>query len=1060
MRNFTLTAAFAWLALTLCGQALPDLKYFEALAPRNIGPAGMSGRVTSIDVDLSDPDIIYVGTASGGAWKSVNGGINWTPIFDDQPVASVGAVAVCQQNPSIIWIGTGEGNPRNSANSGAGIFRSLDGGDTWQRMGLEDTKAIHRIIIHRDDPNTVYAGVMGSHWGPNEDRGVYRTTDGGKTWEKILYVNDSVGVADLVVDPGNPDKLIAAMWEFGRQPWTFNSGGPGSGIYISYDGGDNWEQCTSDDGLPEGDLGRVGLAFAPSKPNIVYALVEAKENGLYKSTDGGKKWSKIASKNIGNRPFYYADIFVDPKNENRIYNLFSLVTRSEDGGKTFSTLLPYSGVHPDHHAFWVHPDDPNYLIEGNDGGLNISRDGGTSWRFAPNLPLAQFYHINYDMDIPYNVGGGMQDNGSWVGPSQAWKAGGITNHDWQEVFFGDGFDVVFHPGDNRYLYAMSQGGNVGKVDRETGAVTFIKPVHPDGIELRFNWNAAIAQSPHDDCTIYYGSQFVHKSTDCGMSWEIISPDLTTNDSTKQLQHESGGLTIDDTQAENHTTILAIAVDPDDEQTLWVGTDDGHLQLTRNGGQSWTPLHNRLPGMPAGSWIPYIELSQINDGEAFVIVNDYRRNNWAPMAYHTSDYGQTWKRIVDDSQVEGHALSIVQDPKAANHLWLGTDYGLYFSLDGGNKWIKYDHDFPSVSTTDLKIHPREEDLIIGTFGRAAWILDDLRPFREMAQTNGSVLEEDFVLFDAPDAYLHEWKSFQGIRFAADGEFQGENRMQGAMMTAWVKPEAEDKAAVETEDEAEEEAQPTKKGAPEKVKLIVMDAQGDTIRHFSRKVEPGFNRFSWNMNRNGPRFPSRREPKKDDDPPSGTEVLPGTYKVVASYGDHSDSTMVTVHGDPRLPEDPNRYTARERMIEEFTTVVEAATAGFDRLQDARKSIARVEKAMENLPDSTLTQLKKSGKELKKTIAELEERYMEAEDIKGIQRNPDDLQSMLFTASRYVQDVEGQPSQMAQLTLAQAKTRTQEVLAAINDFMANAFAEYQTRVEETQFSLFPSMEPLSME
>ncbi|MBV6652228.1 MAG: hypothetical protein KI786_00640, partial [Mameliella sp.] len=666
-------------ALPMQGQEI-DLDHFEALAPRNIGPAGMSGRVTSIDVVNAQPNRIYVGTASGGVWYSGSGGINWEPVFDDGPIQSIGALTINQQNPDEIWVGTGEGNPRNSHNSGGGIFKSIDGGKNWKCMGLENTKTIHRIIIHQDNPDVVYAATLGSAWGPNPERGVFRTTDGGDNWEKVLFVNDSTGCADLVVDPTNPNKLVAAMWEFGRKPWFFNSGGEGSGMYISFDGGDSWEERTDEDGLPKGNLGRMGLAIAPSKPNIIYALVEAKKDGFYKSTDGGFEWELVSTKNIGNRPFYYADIFVDPKNENRIFNLWSYMSKSEDGGKTFE----YFGrsTHPDHHSFWVHPENPNYMIEGNDGGLNISHDGGATWRFVQTLPLAQFYHISYDMDIPYNIAGGMQDNGSWVGPSAVWEYGGIQNTDWQEVYFGDGFDVVFRPDNNRYVYAMSQGGNVSYIDRETGKSRFVKPVHPEGEELRFNWNAAIAQDPYNDCGVYFGSQYVHKSMDCGLTWKIISPDLTTNDSTKQRQFESGGLTIDDTRAENFTNIIAIAPSPVEESVIWVGTDDGHLQLTQDGGKSWTELSERLEGARPGSWIPFIEVSEDKAGEAFVIVNDYRRNDWRPMAYHTNDFGETFTRIVNEDQVEGHALSIVQDPEVKNLLWLGTDYGLYFSIDYG------------------------------------------------------------------------------------------------------------------------------------------------------------------------------------------------------------------------------------------------------------------------------------------------------------------------------------------------------------------------------------------
>ena len=1060
-----------------------DTKQLKGLKIRNIGPAGMSGRVTAIDVDLSNTDIIYAGTASGGVWKSENGGIKWEPIFDDAATQSVGAIAINQKNSDEIWVGTGEGNPRNSQNSGAGIYKSIDRGKNWMLMGLEKTKTIHRIIIHRDNPNIVYVGAQGSAWGSNPERGIYQSTDGGKTWKKILYINEDVGCADLVVDPSNPNKLMAAMWEYRRQPWTFNSGGPGSGIYVSYDGGENWKKRTHKEGLPKGDLGRIGLAIAPSNPDIVYALVEAKKNGLYKSTDGGLKWSLVSDKNIGNRPFYYHDIFVDPQNENRIYNLYSLVDVSEDGGKTFKTLLPFSRVHPDHHAFWVHPNDPTYLIEGNDGGLNISRDKGKTWRFIDNLPLAQFYHINHDMDIPYNVMGGMQDNGSWFGPSQVWKSGGIRNYDWQEVFFGDGFDVVPHPENNRYLYAMSQGGNVGYVDRTTGYVKFIKPVHPEGISLRFHWNAGIAQNPFHTCGVYFGSQFLHKSIDCGDSWEIISPDLTTNDTTKQKQAITGGLTIDNTQAENHTTILAIAPSSLDENVIWVGTDDGNLQLTRDGGKNWTNLSSRLSGVKAGSWIPYIELSQKNVGEAFVVVNDYRRNDWRPMVYHTKDFGASFRRMVNENQVNGHALSIVQDPIEPNLLWLGTDFGLYFSIDSGNNWNKWMNGFPSVSVRDLKIHPRENDLIVGTFGRAAWILDDIRPFREIAQTSAKVLEQAFMVFDAPDAYLANYRSVDGVRFMGDGSFSGTNRRYGAMLTLWVKPPTKNESkepkattqkpkkkkkkkgtAKENKADQPKEADKIKKDSKgkdiKKVKVHVLDSKNDTIRTFSNPIDTGMNRIYWRLGKDGVRFPSRRKIKPDTNIPRGGLVSPSTYKLIFTYGKHKDSTTVSVHDDPRLETTDAQRQAKQTARLDFEKIVEKAKAGFDQLQTARKTIKLVNEALVNAPDSTKKQMIELGKALQDSIAQLELIYMNPPNTKGIQRDPNQLNSILFTTSRYIRSLQGSPNQMVQLMLQQSRTKTQSTLDKINTFMQEDFANYQQKVEAIQYSLFKKFEEIKLE
>lgn len=1062
----TLFLASALLA-TLFAQKV-DVKKLEGLQIRNIGPAGMSGRVTAVDVDLSNPDIIYIGTASGGVWKSTGGGIDWTPIFDDQPMQSIGALAVNQKNPSEIWVGAGEGNPRNSQNSGEGIYRSLDGGHTWTCMGLKETKTIHRIIIHRDNPKIIYAGAQGSAWGPNEERGIYRTTDGGKNWEKILYINDETGCADLVTDPSNPDKLIAAMWEYGRKPWFFNSGGKGSGLYVSLDGGDTWEERTSKDGLPEGILGRIGLAIAPSKPQIVYAMVEAKENALYKSTDGGKEWVKMAVSDndgrVNNRPFYYHDIFVDPLNENRIFSLHSGLTTSEDGGRTFRNLSR-ANIHPDHHAFWVHPTDPDYMIEGNDGGLNISRDRGKTWRFVENLPLAQFYHINYDMDIPYNVMGGLQDNGSWVGPSTVWQSGGIRNHHWQEIHFGDGFDVATRPDNNRYAYAMSQGGNLSYVDRKTGYTKTIRPVHPEGLWLRFHWNAALAQNPFHDCGVYYGSQFVHKSMDCGQSWEIISPDLTTNDTTKQRQFETGGLTIDNTQAENHTTILAIAPSPANEDVIWVGTDDGNLQLTKDGGQNWSNLADRLPGVKAGSWIPYIEPSAKNAAEAFIIVNDYRRNDWRPMAFHTQDYGASFNRIVDEKQVNGHALSIVQDPEVEELLWLGTDYGLYFTIDGGQNWNKWTNGYPSVSTADLKIHPREHDLIAGTFGRAVWILDDIRPIRELARSKGKVLEQAFKVFEAPDAYLAARRSVDGTRFVGDGMYSGDNRRSGAMITLWVNNQSKKSGNKDASADADDEARGSRggrsgrRGAGKEVQITVYNMAGDSIRGFSNPVDTGFNRIYWNLQKDGLQFPSRREASGRFSRGFGSPVLPGKYKLVFTMGKQKDSVVVNVHSDPRLDISIEALKGREVAYANFGEVVEKAADSFKQLREARKTINLVNSAMVNAPTENKKAISDQGKKLVKKLNELEKLYMDPEDQKGIQRTATNLNAYLFGVARYLRSVEGSSNQLLDFTMKKAKDELAKVLKEVNVFFDEDFSAYQKEVEAAKYSLFKDREEVKM-
>ena len=765
MIRIFIVGLFSLLMLPLTAQ-IDQQHPFKNIKPRTIGPAGMSGRVTTIDVVRDDRSHIFIGTASGGVWESDNGGVKWKPIFDDQPTLSIGDLKIDPRNSDVIWVGTGEGNPRNSHNSGAGVFKSIDGGKTWSCMGLKESKLIHRIIIDPNNSNVVYVGALGSAWGTSNERGVYKTEDGGGTWRQILHTNTTSGVGDMVLDPSNSNKLLVAMWDFQRTPWNFRSGGEGSGLYLTHDGGENWKRLSKEDGLPKGDLGRIGLAFATNEPDIVYALIEAKENGFYRSDDGGHKWQKIASKNIGNRPFYYADIYVDPTNENRIFNLWSYVSLSEDGGRTFKNIMDYSNsIHPDHHAFYIDDEDPDFIINGNDGGLNISYDGGKTWSFSGNIPIGQFYHVNYDTAFPYNIYGGMQDNGSWVGPNRVLRRGGIRNDDWNELYFGDGFDVVPILSDDRFGYAMSQGGNVALYDRNTGRTKGIKPVHPDSVELRFSWNAAISPDPFNPNGLYFGSQFVHYSSNRGDDWRIISPDLTTNDPSKQQQAKSGGLTLDVTQAENHTTILCIAPSNLDSNEVWVGTDDGKIQLTRDGGEKWEDLSARLPNMPEGAWIPQIELGE-KVGEAFVVVNDYRRNNWEAYLYHTVNYGRSFKRILTSEDVQGFVLSVVQDPEEPKLLFVGTDVGLYYTLDGAATWQRWPSTIPHVQIRDLKIHPVTRDLIIGTFGRSIWVLDDIAFLRDLARFS-DLSERPFHVVDPRVAVQTYTASYQGVRFYAQG-----------------------------------------------------------------------------------------------------------------------------------------------------------------------------------------------------------------------------------------------------------------------------------------------------
>ncbi len=1025
-----------------------EMNKFKVLKPRSIGPAGMSGRITAIDVINKKPEVIYVGTASGGIWLSRGGGVKWEPIFDNEKVSSIGDLTINQNNPSEIWVGTGEGNPRNSQSSGAGIYKSINGGKSWKLMGLEKTRNIHRVIIDPTDSKTVYAGVIGSAWNKHKERGVYKTNDGGKTWKKILYVNESTGVADIVMDPENPNKLIAAMWEYKRWPWFFKSGGKGSGLYITYDGGKNWKKLTNKDGLPDGELGRIGLAIAKSNPDVVYALIESKKNGLYKSNDGGNKWHKVTERNIGGRPFYYAEIYVDPKNEEKIYNLHTIVTVSINGGKNFKKLLPWNNqgnnIHVDHHAWWIHPENQNFLIDGNDGGLAISRDGGDSWRFVENIPVGQFYHINTDMEIPYNIYGGLQDNGSWKGPSQVWRAGGIRNAYWEELSFGDGFDVVPDKINNRYGYTMSQGGFLLRYDSKTGYNKFIKPIHPQNKKLRFNWNAAIAHGISDSNTVYFGSQYLHKSIDKGNTWSIISPDLTTNDHSKQKQNESGGLTIDATNAENYTSIVSIAPSPLDTNLIWVGTDDGNIQLSKNGGKTWNNLSSKLNELPKGSWIHQIKASKHNAGEAYVVANNYRKGDWNPHVYKTMNYGKTWKRITKNNQVWGYALSIVQDPIEPKLLFLGTEFHLYVSIDGGSNWTKWKHGYPTVSTMDMVIHPREHDLVIGTFGRAVFVLDDISPIREVARKGVKIFNKKIHAIDVVDAYLSIKRQALGTRAAGDAMFFGENKQYGAILNFIVNvKKPKNKAKINKIDN---------------VIIKIYNKENEVIRTLKHLPNNGINRIFWNLDIKGFRYPGSKKLRKGSQERGGIKVCPGKYKVVYTYSGKKDSTYVTVKMDPRVNVNIKDLKENNKLMLTFLNKISVVTKAFDQLNESIRTVNKVQMQIPNEKNKINEILKKKCKLMKDSINILKKLIISQNKKQGIFNNSHVMRSKIFTTFRYLNSYEP-PTTTQFLAIKHLEAEIEYFINKVNSFYKKTWKDYKIFIDNSDITPFKKNKPFKM-
>lgn len=1071
------------MTLPAFSQSAIDPSLLAGMKARNIGPAGMSGRIAAIDVVRRDPSVIYVGAATGGVWKSVNGGLTFKPIFDDQPVHAVGAIAINQQNPDVVWVGTGEANTRNSVSIGNGIYRSLDAGRTWQHMGLEESERIHRIIVHPTDANTLYVAATGKLWGPSEQRGVFKTTDGGQTWQRILYVDDQTGCGELRMDPSNPNKLIANMWQFRRWPYFFNSGGASSGLYITYDGGQNWQRLEQEDGLPKGDLGRIGIAFAPSAPHVVYALVEAKANVLLRSEDGGHHWTTVnESPKISGRPFYYADIHVDPKNENRVFRLETLVHISEDGGRNFKVLKGASwpaGIHPDHHALWINPADPRHLLLGNDGGIAESRDRGQTFRFVANLPLAQFYHIAVDMERPYNVYGGLQDNGSWRGPSTVYDGGGLRNHYWRLVSFGDGFDTRPNPNDAMTGYSMSQGGNLMRWDlrTNTAAVVAPSPISTD-VKLRFNWSAALAIDPFDSNVIYYGSQFVHRSNNQGSDWEIISGDLTTNNPEWQKQAESGGLTPDVTAAENYTTLVTINPSNVKQGVIWAGSDDGRIHVTQDGGQNWTSVENGLKGVPKNMWVAEIEPSNFDAGTAFAMLDDHRRSNFETYVFKTQNYGKTWQRLATKG-VRGYALSLEQDVVNANLLFLGTEFGLWVSLDGGSNWFQWTHGVPTVSAMDLALHPRDHDLVIGTHGRGVFIIDDIRPLRQLTE---AISNKSLHFFEVADAQQHRFGSPHGTVAPGQEDFQGPLREYGALINFIANgeqlplpdPEAEKqrqvklRAAKSSEEAGEGEPEGSEKGEaapPSEVEVIIFDAQDREIRRFKEKAHRGLNRIQWNLKRE-PLRPAPGVVPPDDETEAGYEVSPGVYTIALQFGDQSQKQQVTVLPDPNLELQEQDWQQRDHALQRLEAINRKAVAAIERVEQIQTDVATVKSKVGQQFDRMAPDYKESVKahpltaasdSLLEKLKTFDAQLRKPKDVKGYTEDVELIP--VFQMANYVINSTWQPPTPARMGyLNQVEQQLTEFLDGFNSFLSAQVADYAQQVSEANIALLGGMsEPI---
>ncbi|MDE2133680.1 MAG: sialidase [Alphaproteobacteria bacterium] len=826
------------LALTLSGASATgfDSTAVSGLGARNIGSAAMSGRIAAIAA-RQEPDgkvTLFVGAASGGVWKSTDGGTTFKPVFDREPVQSVGAIALDPSHPKVVWVGTGESWTRNSVSIGNGIYKSTDGGETWTNMGLPESERIARIIVNPKDGNVVYACVPGKLWSDSADRGLYKTVDGGKSWSLILKgSNLSTGCSSVTLNPKNPEELMAGLWDFRRKGWTFRSGGDGpdapsgSALYRSADGGKSWTELSAANskGLPARPWGRIEVVYAPSNAKRVYAAIENVRTALYVSDDGGTTWQeRDRSQRMVWRPFYFQRLVVDPTNADRLFKMNLALIASEDGGKSFTDAS--GGSHGDWHDIWINPKNPKHVIGGDDGGLWISYDGGVKWWKGGNLPISQFYHVSVDDKDPYQVYGGLQDNACWTGDSA--YPGGIGNDRWENFCGGDGFFMFSDPADPRYLYAETQGGFILRADRQTYAWRDIQPKAGYKEKLRFNWNTPIAFSPNEKGTIYIGAQFLFRSRDHGVTWQRISPDLTTNDPEKQKQEESGGITVDNSAAEMHTTIYAISESPKNAGVIWVGTDDGNVQVTRDGAKTWTNVVGNA-GVPKASWVNWVEASRFDEATAYVAFDRHTFGDMNAYVYRTRDYGKTWQALITPQTpgVRGYAHVVKEDPKNPNILFVGTEFGLYVSIDGGSTWAAFrPNDFPAVAVRDMAFQTRDDALVLATHGRGIWIIDDLSPIRALTP---ATLESEVALI--PSAPQQQRIEGNGGWANGDAAYTGENPPDGVVISYYQKA----------------------RHVIGRLKLEILNAKGEVIATLPASPRKGLNRVVWSMRDEAPVTP---------------------------------------------------------------------------------------------------------------------------------------------------------------------------------------------------------------
>lgn len=996
---------------------------FDRLEWRSIGPANMGGRTADVEGVPGDPNTVFVASASGGLWKTVNGGISWKPIFERQGTISLGDIALAPSNPDVVWAGTGESNTRNSVSFGDGVYKSTDGGKTWQHMGLRDTERISAIVIHPQNPDVVYVGALGHAFGANEDRGVFMTTDGGRTWTKTLYIDKEHGVSDLDMDPTNPNILYAGMWSFERKAWTHRSGSEKGGVFKSIDGGRTWNKLSN--GLPK-LIGRIGVRVAPSNANVVYAIVEAKEGTLYRSDDRGETFRQVSKETrIVSRGFYYTTVRVDPTNENKVYAVASTLFVSIDGGKTFRSIT--GRTHIDYHALWIDPKNPKRMWQGQDGGVAVSYDAGESWEYVNNIPLGQFYQIHADNRLPfYNVMGGLQDNGAWTGPSRTREPAGIMNDDWRMISFGDGFYVLNSPDDPDVYISESQGGNILRTDFRTREQQEVNPWGRGsgdgpalGEKFRFNWNAPIVQSPHNGNTIYLAGNVVFKSTDFGRTWEQISPDLTTNDPEKQ-KDAGGPIAFENSTAEYHTTITAIAESPVQKGLIWVGTDDGNLQVTTDAGKNWANVIKNLPGLAANSGVSHVEPSRTNAQLVYAAFDRHMLDDFRPYVFKTMDGGKSWSNIAGNLPAKAYVQVVREDPKNPNLLYVGTELGLFASYSGGNDWIRLGlKNLPFVAVHDIKIHPRENDLILATHGRSVWILDDAAPIQQM---NSELLSREAHLFPVRPALRFTSRFTRyGI---GDKVFAGPNPSYGALITYYLKEKPDDKTTFKVE---------------------IFDQTGKLVQALNRPAkEKGLNRVAWNLRFGGAevRQPPPEEETATGGPPRGPQALPGSYIVRLTLGEKKIEERVEVRLDPTVNTPIADLQAQLDLTIKLRDMQSSANTALRFLDSIKDQLKHTQTTMKNLNKEPDKEMTKALEEYVKKIDELQDklaRRSEGLGLGGKSRVSDRVGDLFFS----IDATNAAPTPYQRKYFEEVEPEFRERMAEVNKFIAETVPQWNEKL-----------------